>query len=114
MKVGGIFAEKEAVNFLLDKVGDPHITCYVHHVTSHPSARKAPYAIVPNLYARNYPTGRQRVNDSRATRAAEAFFEVKTYTACKRRYDHNHAKTGPADRRATLITQEYARKLKKT
>ena len=33
--------------------------------------------------------------------------------ASKSRYDHNHTKTGSSDCRATLITQEYARKLKK-
>jgi len=70
MKVGGIFAEKEAVNFLLNKVGEPYITGYINHVTSHPSARKAPFAIVPDLHARNYPTGRQRVNNRGATSSA--------------------------------------------
>ena len=92
MKVGGIYAEKETVNFILDKVGDPYIARYVNHVTSSPSARKAPYAIVPDLHARNYLTGRHRINNSKATRLAEAFFEEKTYTACKSRYDHNHTK----------------------
>ena len=53
MKAGGIYVEKEAVNFLLDKVGDPCIAQYVNHVTASPSARKAPYAIVPDLHARN-------------------------------------------------------------
>ena len=80
MKLGGIYAEKEAVNFLLDKVGDPHITNYVNHVSSHPNARKAPFSIVPDLHARNYPTGRQRLNDSGATMSGEAFFEFKKPT----------------------------------
>ena len=110
MKVGGIFAEKEAVNFLLDKVGEPYITNYVDHVANHPSARNAPFAIVPDLHARNYPTGRQRVNDSGATMSVEALFEVKTYTACPTRYKENNATTGPAEQRATLISQEYSRK----
>ena len=112
MKVRGIFAEnKEAVNFLLDEADDPYIARYVNHGTSHTSARKqSPFTIVRHLHARNYPTGRQRVNDSGATSSAVAFFEVKTHTACKSRYEHNHTKTGTADHRATLITREYARK----
>ena len=64
MKVGSIYAKKEAVNFLLDKVGDPYISRFI------PSARKASFAIVPDLHARNCPTGRQRVIDSAATTAA--------------------------------------------
>jgi hypothetical protein len=31
MKLAGISAEKEAVNFLLDKVGNPYITRYINH-----------------------------------------------------------------------------------
>ena len=50
MKVGGIFTEKEAVNFLLDKVGDPYIINYVNHVTAHPNAHNAPFLIVPDLH----------------------------------------------------------------
>ena len=42
MKVGGIHSEKEAVNFLIDKIGDPHITAYVNHVSSHPNAERHP------------------------------------------------------------------------
>ena len=41
------------------------------------------------------------------------FFEVKTYTACNSRYNHNHTARGPADRRARLVSQEYSRKFKK-
>ena len=89
MKLGGIFGDKEAANFLLDKVGEPYITRYITHLTSQPNARKAPYAIVPDLHAQNYPAGNQRVNDSGATSTAEAFFKVKTYTPCNSRYDYN-------------------------
>ena len=113
MKVGGIHSEKEAVNFLIDKIGDPHITAYVNHVSSHPNARKAPHAIVPDVHAWNYPTGRQRVNDSGATSSAEAIFEVKTYTACNSRYNHNNTTTKPAERRAREISLSYKRKFKK-
>ena len=38
MKLGGIHAEKEAVNFLLGKVGELHITSYVNHVARQPNA----------------------------------------------------------------------------
>ena len=113
MRLGGVFADSEAVNFILDKVGDPYIIRYVHHVTSHPSARRAPHTIVPDLHAPYYPTGWQRANDRGATSPAEAFFEVKIYTLCISRYDHDQKATGPADHRARLVSQEYARKFKK-
>lgn len=45
MKLGGISSEKEAVNFLIDKVGEPYITSYVNHVSAVPDARNAPFAI---------------------------------------------------------------------
>ena len=41
MKLGGVFSEKEAVNFTLDKVGDPYITAYVNNVSSYQNARKS-------------------------------------------------------------------------
>ena len=113
MKLGGIQSDKEAVNFLLDKVGDPYITAFVNHVSSHPNARKAPHSIVPDIHTRNFPVGCQTINDSGAISAAEAFFEVKTYTACKSRYKHNNTNIKPADRRAREITQSYKRKFKK-
>ena len=61
VKLGGIYVKRYAVNFLLDKVGNlyiKYITRYVNHVTSHPSARRAPFVIVPDLHTRNYPRGR--------------------------------------------------------
>ena len=112
MKVGGIYAEREAGNFLLGKVDEPWITQYVNHVTSHTRARNAPFAIVPDLHAINYPT-RQRFNDSGATSSAEAIFEVKSYVPCISRYDHNNQHVNPADRRAKQVSQEYKSKFKK-
>ena len=47
-------------------------------------------AIIPDLHATNFPVGKQRVNDSGSKRDAEAFFEIKTFTACKSRYSHNN------------------------
>ena len=65
MKLGGIFCQKEAKNFLLGKPEDPYITSYANHVSSHPSARKAPqHAIVPDLHEYNFPAGKQTTNDS--------------------------------------------------
>ena len=113
MKLGGIHSEKEAANFLMDKVGDPHITSYINHLSSHRDVRKAPHAVVPDIHATNFPAGRQTINDSGATMSAEAIFEIKTFTACNTRYDHNNATTAPADRRANEVTQEYRRKFKR-
>ncbi len=114
MKLGGIFSEKEAANFLLDKVGEPHITSYINHVSSHPNAKKAPHSIVPDIHATNFPVGRQTINDSGAISAAEAIFEIKTYSACNTRYKHNNNSTvKPANRRAKLVVQQYNNKFKK-
>jgi hypothetical protein len=56
----------------------------------------------------NYPTGRQVVNDSGATRSAEAIFEVKTFTFCPTTRD-NHNKNrniNPANQCAReIVTQ---------
>ena len=112
MKLGGISSEKEAVNFLLDKVGEPYITAYVNHLSDGPNARNALHNIIPDILARNFPTGRQRINDSGATSSAEAFFEVKTYTACPSRYKHNNSTKTPAERRAGEIEKNYVRKFK--
>ena len=82
MKIGGIQSKKEAFNFLLNKVGDPHITLYVNHVSRRQGNRQARHAIIPDIHATNFPVGRQKVNDSSLTRDAEAIFEVKTLTTC--------------------------------
>ncbi|EJK58739.1 hypothetical protein THAOC_21108 [Thalassiosira oceanica] len=85
MKLGGIYwlaSEKEAVNFLLRKVPAIHIERYINHLSGHPSARRAPIAMVPDIHVPNYPTGRQSVNDSgsihSSTSIAEAILEVNT------------------------------------
>jgi hypothetical protein len=65
---------------------DPHITSYVNHVSSHSNARKAQHAIVLDIYALTFPTGRQQLNDSGATSAVEMFFEIKTFTSQKFHY----------------------------
>jgi hypothetical protein len=84
MKIGNIDSTTEAANFLVNKVGQPYIGDYVNHITSQPGHPKnAQDAIVPGLRATNYPTGRHIVNDSGASRSAEAIFEIKTFTICK-------------------------------
>jgi hypothetical protein len=113
MKLGGIQSVSGAVNILLDKVREPYITSYIKHVSNHPTARKAPYAIVSDIHSFNLPIGRQRVIDSQNTSAAEAFFKIKTYTACSSRYNHNIDTAPLPDRRATKVVGKYSRKCKK-
>ena len=112
-KLGGIVMEKESANFLIDKVGEPWITRYVTHVSLFPNARKSTYGIAPDLQAFNFPVGRQTVNDSGITSSAEAIFEVKTYTACPSRYNHNNDTIRPADRRGREAVREYRRGFRK-
>ena len=101
MKIGGIQSKKEAVNFLLDKASNPHITSYFNHVSRRQGNRISKYAIIPDIHATNFPVGRQAVNDSRSTRDAEAIFEVKTFTACKTQYAHtNNTTVNPVDQQA--------------
>ena len=64
MKLGGIPSKKEAVNFLLGKVGDPHITLYVNHVSRQNGNRRSQHAIIHGIHVTNFPVGRQRINDS--------------------------------------------------
>ena len=113
MKVAGVHSEKEAVNFLLGKVGEPHITSYINHVSRKDGHRKAMHAIIPDVHATNFPVGKQRVNDSGSRRDAEAIFEVKTFTACKSRYGNNNSRASPVNRRAQMVVQSYNRKFKK-
>ena len=82
-EAGRHHSQKEAVNFLLRKVGEPYITAYVNHVSGQANARKAPHAIVPDIHVHNFSTGQQQVNDGGATTMTEAFFEIKTFVACK-------------------------------
>ena len=113
MKVGEVRSEKEAVNFLLGKVGEPHITGYINHVSRRDGNRRAMHAVIPDIHATNFPVGKQRVNDSGSRRDAEAFFEVKTFTACKSRYGHNNSKMTPVSCRAKMVVQSYNRKFKR-
>ncbi len=113
MKLGGMHSAAEAVNFLVNKIGQPYIMSYVNHVSSHPNAQKAPHAVVPDIHAFNFPTGGQRVDESGATSAAEAFFKIKTFTACKCRYNHNNTNLKPVDQRVHEVILFYDQKFKK-
>ena len=90
-KLAGFLLEKEAINFLFDKVGQPYITNYVSHVPARRNACNALHVMVPDLHAYNFPSDtRQCANDSGATSAGEAFFDINTFTACNSQYNHNN------------------------
>ena len=112
MKLAGVVSVKEAVNFLLGKVGEPWMGRYIDHIAPFPNARASTHGIVPDIHAYNYPAGRRCVNDSGAALSGDAIFEVKTYTACPTWYNHNNSRTRPADRRATRVLGDYKRRLK--
>jgi hypothetical protein len=81
MKVAGIQSHTEAANFLNGKSGEPYISNYINHITEHTNQRSAQHAIIPDIHAYNYPSERQRINDSGASTTDEAFFKIKTMTA---------------------------------
>ena len=74
IKLGGIFAVREAGNFLWDKVGKHFITSYLNHMLQYDKPQKSPFAIILELHAFIYSMGCQRVNDSGAKSTAEASF----------------------------------------
>jgi hypothetical protein len=101
MRLGNIDSVLEAVNFFHGKVGQPFIGDYVHNISRQPgNPRNARHAVVPDIHATNYPTGRQVVNASGATRSADAIFEVKTYNFCPTRYNHNN------QHKTNILTQQ--------
>ena len=90
MKLCGLLAVTEAANFLLiGKMEEPYIGDYINHVSQYPNPKTAKHAIVPDIHTIDYPTDRPVVNDSGAKSAAEAFFEVKTFTSCNLQYIFN-------------------------
>ena len=112
MKVAGIQSYMEVANFLNGKIGEPYITNYINHITEHPNPRSALHAIIPDIHAYNYPLGRQRINDSGASTTDEAFFEIKTMTACVSRYGHVNIDTTAAERQAKAINVNYHKRFK--
>ena len=113
MKLGGISSDKEAANFLIDKIGEPYITNYVNHLSDGLNSRNTLHNIIPDIVARNYPTGSQRINDSGATSSAEAMFEIKTMSPCPSRYSYSTSTTTPADRKAKWVVSDYDKRFKK-
>ena len=89
--------EREAVNFLIDKVGEPHITSYIDHLSSHQYTHNTPHAIVPDIHNHNFLAGKQRANESGTTTAAEAVFEIKIYTSCNSCYKDNISRIKPPE-----------------
>ena len=83
-------------NFLLGKVGDPHITSYVNPVARQTNVRRATYDVVLDIHGWIIPTGRKMVINSRAISAIEAIFEMKIYMARDSRYNHS-IKSHPVD-----------------
>ena len=106
MKLAGIHSEKEAINFLQGKVGDPYMQNYADHQTSQDGGRNAPHSIIPDIHALNFPAGTQTVNHSGATHCGEAIFEIKGMQPNNTRYGHNNSKINPADRRARDVVNE--------
>ena len=85
-------------------VGHPCIASYVNHPSSHLNAQKAPHLIVPDTHStfRLY----------HLSSAADAFFEIKYFTACKSQYDHNkNADLWPVDWCALLSYDQRFKKL---
>ena len=60
-KLGGILIEKEATNFLLGKVGEPHIILCVNHMARQNNHnRRAEHTIIPDIHTMNFPAGKYR------------------------------------------------------
>ena len=112
MKLGGDLQEKDAVNFILDKVGDPYITAYVDHISIHPNARKAPHSIIPDLYAQNFPVGRWRVNDSGAISSTDEFLRPKHMQHATVDINNN-TMIKPHERQAREVVNQYHCKFEK-
>ena len=69
--------EKEADNFLLGKVGDPHITSYVNHVARKNNGnRRAQHVLVPDIHTMNFPTGKQSINAQQTERLKQKILEL--------------------------------------
>ena len=81
MKLGGIFSEKEASNFLVDEAGKPNVAAYIEYMVSYPQVQQAPLAIGPKLHTFEVLERWQIINDSGTLSAAEAIFEIETMAA---------------------------------
>ena len=61
MKLGGIYSQRQATNFLLGKVGDPYITRHVNALAGTTRSDHAKFAIIPDLHAINFPWGNNKL-----------------------------------------------------
>jgi hypothetical protein len=115
MKICNIDYMTEAVNFLISKVRQPYIGNYINHVTSQPGHPKnVRDAIVSDFHhATNYPTGCQIINNSRASRSAEAIFEINTFTICKTGYNYENRLVNAANCQAKEVVNKYNLKFEK-
>ena len=70
--------EKEAANFLLGEVDDPHIALYVNHVErKNNSNRRVQHVIMPEIHAMNFPAGKQSTNDSVSSKGIRGYLSSK-------------------------------------
>ena len=105
--------EKEAANFLVNKVGDLYVSAYINHLVCYDRVQMAPHAIVPDFHTVNLPAGRQIVDSSGLSLSAEAIFEVKTMMVCKSCYKYNTTIIMPINRHARKVCNEYLCKFKR-
>ena len=58
-----------------------------------------------DIYAMNFPSGRQILNNSGSSKETGATFEVKIFTVFKAGYTNKNTGTAPADRRARMVVR---------
>ena len=58
-----------------------------------------------DVYAMNFPSGRQSLNNGGSSKETEAIFEVKIFTVFKAGYTNKNTRTAPADRRARMVVR---------
>ena len=116
METGGMITDREAENFLANKVPEKYMRRYNKNLSmnkaQHKGKQKAPDSITPDIQVHNYPVGKKGGNDSGAqSNTLPAIFEVKTFYPSNTRMGHNTNDTyNPGDRRAQGIYSEYRKK----
>ena len=117
METGGMVTDREAENFLANKVPEPYLRRYNKHLCktkAKGNGRKAEGAITPDIMTYNYPVGEGGGNDSGAqSNTLPAIFEVKTFFPVPSRVGFSTNDTyNPADRRAKQVRSDYKKRLK--
>ena len=64
MKLAGVSAQRQAANFMLGKVRDPYMTCYINAMAKSTNRTCAKFALILDMHAINYPQGMHKVTDS--------------------------------------------------